>query len=42
MPYYTQVIKHENEYDNEMEWDSLTTTEQQSYKKMRKEVSKTI
>jgi hypothetical protein len=40
LPYYNQVIKEENDYDNEIEWDSLSTTEQKKYKQMRKEVSK--
>ena len=40
LPYYTHVIKEENEYDNEIEWNSLDATEQRKYKKMRKEVSK--
>lgn len=37
MPYFTQIIKQEMEDD--IDWYSLSETEQQNYKKMRKAVS---
>ena len=39
VPFFTQLIKQDNIDDNEPTWKSLSITEQQSYKDMRKEVS---
>jgi hypothetical protein len=40
VPYYNQLIKQEyDDDDHDIAWKSLSFTEKQIYKKMRKEVS---